>query len=63
MSGVLQGNCCQTCRKIPQKTHMNGCTKKNSLTRQMLLRNACNNFLKIKQIFGQIPGGSRFVLL
>ena len=40
MSGVLRGNCCETYRNIPQKTLMNGCTKKNSLTRQILFREA-----------------------
>ena len=36
MSGVLRGNCGETCRNIPQKTPMNGFTKKSSLTRRML---------------------------
>ena len=40
MSGILRGNCCETCH-IPQKTPMNGFTKKNPLTRKMLYRNAC----------------------
>ena len=48
MSGVLRGNCCETCRNIFQKTPMNGFTKKNSLTRQMLFLNVCSNFLEIK---------------
>ena len=62
MSGVLRGNCCETCRNIPQKTPMNGFTKKNSLTRQMLFRNVCSNFLQIKEIFDEVAVGSRFVL-
>ena len=45
MSGVLQGNCCETCLNIPQKAPMNGFTKKNSLTREMLFRNIVGNFL------------------
>ena len=45
MSGILGGNYFETYRNIPQKTPMNGFAKKNSLTRQMLFRNACNNFL------------------
>ena len=45
MSGVLRGNCCEICRNIPQKTPMNGCTNKNSLTRQMLFGNTSSNFL------------------
>ena len=45
MSGVLRGNCCATYRNIPKKTLMNGFSKKNSLTRQMLFRNVCSNFL------------------
>ena len=32
MSGVLRGNCCETCRNILQKGSMNEFTKKNSLT-------------------------------
>ena len=31
VSDVLRGNCCQTCRNIPQKTPMKKLTKKNSL--------------------------------
>ena len=42
MSGVLRGNCCETCRNIPQKTHMNGFIKKNSLTRQILQQRITN---------------------
>ena len=45
MNDILRGNCCETCRNTPQKTLMNGFTKKNSLTRQMIFRNACINFL------------------
>ena len=45
MSGVLRGNCCETCRNIPQKAPMKKFTMKNSLTRQMLFRNVCSNFL------------------
>ena len=45
MSGVLRGNSCETCRNIPQKVPMNGFTKKNSLTRQMLFQNVYSNFL------------------
>ena len=37
-------------------------TKKNSLARQMLFRNVCNNFLQIKEIFDEVAIGSRFVL-
>ena len=33
MSGILQGNCSETCRNTPQKRPMNGFPKKNSLTR------------------------------
>ena len=31
MSGILRGNCCETCHNIPQKTPVNGFTKKNFL--------------------------------
>ena len=37
-------------------------TKKNSLARQMLFRNVCNNFLQIKEIFDEVAIGSLFVL-
>ena len=37
MNGVLEGNFCETCRNIPQKTNKNYFTKKNSLTSQMEL--------------------------
>ena len=37
MSGVLGGNCFQTCSYIPQKTYIDGLTKEKSLTRQVLL--------------------------
>ena len=33
MSGILQGNCSETCRNIPQNTRMNGFAKKNPLAR------------------------------
>ena len=33
MSVVFRGNCCETCRNIPQKTPMNGLTKNNPLIR------------------------------
>ena len=36
MGGVLQGNCCETCRNIHQKIPIKEFTKKNTLTRQML---------------------------
>ena len=36
MSGVLRGSSCETCRNIPQKTPMNGFTKKNSLTHSLI---------------------------
>ena len=45
IGAVLRGNCCETCLDIPQKTTMNGFTKKNSLTRQKLFRNVCSNVL------------------
>ena len=45
MSGILRGNCCETCRNIPRKTPTNVVSKKNSLTRQMLFREACSNVL------------------
>ena len=47
ISGVLRGNCCEACRNIPKKTQqqpMKKFTNKNSLTRQMLFRNAYSNF-------------------
>ena len=62
MSGALRGNCCETCRNILRKTSMKKFTKKNSLTRQMLIQNACINFLSIKQIFDEVPVGPGFVL-
>ena len=54
----MDGNRCETCGNIPQKTPMDEFTKKNSLTRSRLFWNACSNVLQIKQIFGEIPGGS-----
>ena len=36
MSEVLEDNCCENCRHIPQKTPMKEFTKKNSLIRQKL---------------------------
>ena len=36
---------CETCRNIPQETPIKKFTGKNSLTREMLLRNVCSNFL------------------
>ena len=44
MSVVLRGNCCETCRNIPQKTSMKKFTRKNSLTRQMHFSEVCSNF-------------------
>ena len=46
-TGVLRGNCCETCRNIPQKTPMDEFTKKNSLARQTLQRPY--NFLEQKK--------------
>ena len=43
MSGVLRGNCFETCN-IPQKTPMKKFTKKNYLIRQMLFRTVGSNF-------------------
>ena len=45
MSGVLLGNCSETCCDIPQKALMKEFTKKNCLTRQMIFRKVCSNFL------------------
>ena len=45
MSGALRGNCCETCCNIPQKTPMNGFTKKNSLRKQMFFWNVYSNFI------------------
>ena len=36
MSGVLRGNCCETCPNISQKTSIKEFTKKSSLARQIL---------------------------
>ena len=33
-------------------------TKKNSLTRQMLFRNICSNFLYMRKIFDEVAVGS-----
>ena len=63
MSGILRGNCCETCRNIPQKTPMNGFTKKNSLTRKMLFWNVGSNVLQIKKKFDEVAVGSRLVFL
>ena len=62
MSYVLQGNCCETGRNIPQKSPMDEFTKKNSLTRQMFFWNVSSNFLKINEIFDEVAVGSWFVL-
>ena len=62
MSGVLRGNCCETCHDILQKAPMNGFTKKYSLKRQMHFRNVCSNVLYTKEIFDEVIVGSRFVL-
>ena len=45
MSRILLGNCCETCHNVPQITPMNGYARKNSLTKHMLFREACSNFL------------------
>ena len=45
MSGALRGNCYETCSGILHKTPMKEFTKKNSLTRQMVLWKVCSNFL------------------
>ena len=45
MSGALRDNICETCHNVPQKTLMNGFTRKNSLARQIIFRNVCSNFL------------------
>ena len=45
MNGVLRGNYCETCPNIPQEAPMKEFTKMNSLTRQILFRNVCNNVL------------------
>ena len=54
MSGVLQGNCYESCRNIPRKAPIKEFTKKNCLTRQMLFRKAHSNFLQIKEIFDEV---------
>ena len=58
MSGVLRGNCCETCRNIFLKTPMKQFTKKNSLTRhtfserlQQLLINK-ENIYKLQMTLG-----------
>ena len=61
-SGVLRGNCCETCCNISQKTPMNGLTKKNSLTRHAFSERL-QQLLIIKRIFYEVPVGSLFVLL
>ena len=46
---------------ISQKTLMKKFTKKNSLTRQMLFRNICSNFLYMRKIFDEVAVGSWFL--
>ena len=46
ISGVLRGNCCETCHYIPQKMPMMEFIKKNSITRQKLLGTSAATFYK-----------------
>ena len=59
VSGVLRGNCREGCLSIPQKTPMKEFAKKSCLTKQMLVRNVCSNFIKIKAIFDEVAVGSQ----
>ena len=63
MSGVLRGNCCETCHNIPQKIPTKKFTKKNSLTRQMQFLEQLQQLLINKKIFDKIAVGSGFVWL
>ena len=62
ISGVLRGNCLETCCNILQKVLIKKFTKKNSLTRQVLFQNDCSIFLSIKEIIDEVAVDSRFVL-
>ena len=62
ISGVLRGNCCESCRNIPSKIPMKEFTEKKVLTRQMHFGNVCSNLLLIKEIFDEVAEGCWFVL-
>ena len=63
MSGVLRGNCCETCHNIPQKIPTKKFTKKNSLTRQMQFLEQLQQLLINNEIFDKVAVGSGFVWL
>ena len=62
MNVACRGNCCETCRCIPQKIPMKQFVKNNSLTRHMLFRECYSEFLKIKEIIDEVAVGSLCLL-